>query len=65
MNDSPYAASIHTSNCITLHSDLRHMVEMLKTALGTSWKLRRMSRIRNGEVVMLYISATSGWIFMP
>ena len=46
MNDNRHAAFIHASNCITLHSDLVHMVEILKIAYGTSWKSRSRSCIR-------------------
>jgi len=53
MNDSLQSALIHAANYITLHSDLLHMVEKSKIAYGTSWKLRRMSWIRNGEDVAL------------
>jgi len=31
------------------------MVEIFEIACGTSWKLRRRSRIRNGEEVELYL----------
>jgi len=40
---------INTLNCITLHSDLVHIVEIVKIAHGRSWTLRRWSRMRNGE----------------
>jgi len=53
MDDSFQAALIYAANNITLHSDLLHKVETFKIAYGTSWKLRGMSRIRNGEDIGL------------
>jgi len=64
MYESCLAALLPASNCITLHSNLLHMVKILKIAKGTLWKLRRMSGIRNGEKVKLYISTTNGSISM-
>jgi hypothetical protein len=58
MNDSHHAASIHTSNCITLCSDLLEMVEILKIAYVTSWNFRRMHWIKNVEEIGLCISKT-------
>jgi len=52
--DLGHAKIIPISNCITLRSDLVHMVEIFHIACGTSWKLRRRSWIRNGEEVELY-----------
>jgi len=54
VKDDHHAASIHASNCITLHTDLVHMVEIDKIAYSTSWRSRRRSRIRDGEKVGLY-----------
>ena len=54
LNDNHHATFIHVSNCITLRTDLVHMVEIFEIACGTWRKLRRRSRIRNGEVVELY-----------
>jgi hypothetical protein len=42
---------MHVSNCITLRTDLVHVVEIFENACGTSWILRRRSWIRNGEEV--------------
>jgi hypothetical protein len=64
MNDSCHAAVIHASNCITLRSDMLHMVGILKIAGGISWKLRKMSWIRNGEEVGLHMSESSRCNFM-
>jgi len=64
MNDSHQAAIIHAAKNITLCSDLLHMVQIFKIAYSMSWKWRRMSSIRNGEDIGLYISNTSGWIVM-
>jgi hypothetical protein len=49
MNASRYAALLHPSNCITLHSDLLHMVENLKSACDTSWKSRKTSWKKIGQ----------------
>jgi hypothetical protein len=49
MNASRHAALVHATNCITLHLDLLHMVEKLKSAYGTSWKSRKMSWKKIGQ----------------
>jgi len=54
LNDDCHAAFIHISNCITLRTDLGHIAEIIKIVYGTSWKLRRRSRMRKGEKVRLY-----------
>jgi len=41
------------------------MVEIIESAYGTSWKLRRRSWIRKGEEVELYLPKTSEMIYMP
>jgi len=64
MIDSPHDASIHAFNCITLHPDLAHLVEILIIADGMSWILRRRSWRRKREEVRLHKSKTSGWIYM-
>jgi len=53
MNVSRQAGIIHAANYITLRSDLPHMGKKSRIAYGTSWKGKRMSRIRNGEDVAL------------
>jgi len=53
LNDDHCAAFIHVSNCVTLHTDLVHMVEIFEIAYGTWLKLRRRSWMRNGEDVEL------------
>jgi len=65
LNDNHHAKFIHVSNCITLRTDLVHMVEIFEIACGTSWKSRRRSSIRNGEEVELYLPKTSEMIHMP
>ena len=62
MNDDRHAAYDHASNCITLCTDLVHMVEMLKIAYGRSCKSWRMSWMKKGEGVGLNILKTSVWI---
>jgi len=64
MNDNHYSAFIRASNCTTLHSDLVHMVEILKIAYCMAWKSSRTSLMRKGEEVGLYISKTSGWVYL-
>ena len=64
MNDNHHAAYDDASNCITLCTDLVHMVQKLKIAYGRSWKSRRMSWMRKGEEVRLNISKTSVQICM-
>jgi len=44
MNDHHHVAFIHTSNYITLHSDLVQKVNILKIAYGRSLKSRRSVR---------------------
>ena len=53
-NDDRHAALIHASNSIILHSDLVHMIEIVKNAYGRSWKSRKRSWTRKGEQVGLY-----------
>ena len=65
LNDNCHAVFIHVFNCITLYTDLVHMVEIFEIARGTSWKSRRRSWIRNGEEVKLYLPKTSEMIYMP
>jgi hypothetical protein len=48
------AALIHASNGCTLRIDLVHTVEIVKCAYNWSWKLRRMSCMREAEEVKLY-----------
>jgi len=55
INDDRHAAFIHASTCITLCTDLVHMVEILKIAYGRSWKLRRKSWMNNGQEIGLKI----------
>ena len=64
MNDNRHTAYDHLSNCITLCTDLVHMVKMMKIAYGRSRKSRRMSWMRKGEDVGLNISKTSVQIYM-
>jgi len=54
LNDDRYTPFNHASNCITLHKDLVHMVEILETAYSSSWKLRRRSWMRKGVEVERY-----------
>jgi len=65
LNDNCHAILMHVSNCITLHTDLVHMVEIFEIGCGTSWKSRRRCWIRNGEEVELYLPKTSEMIYMP
>jgi len=65
LNDNRHAEFIHVSNCITLRTDLVHMVEILDIACGTYWRSRRRSCIGNGEEVELYLPKTSEMIYMP
>jgi len=64
LNDNRHAAFLHESNCIILHTDLVHMVQILEVAYGRSWTSRRRSWIRNGEEVKLYLPKTSEIIYM-
>jgi len=63
-HDDSYATRMHVSSCITLRTDLVHMVEIMKIAYGTSWKSRRRRLLRKVEEVKLYKSKTSGMIYM-
>jgi len=65
LNDHRHAAFIHVSNCMTLHSDLAHMVEIVEIAYVASWKSRRRSWIRIGEEVELYLPNICEMIYMP
>ena len=62
LNYNPHAQFIHLSNCITLRTDVVHMVEILEIACGMSRKSRWRSWIRNGEEVELYLPKTSEMI---
>jgi len=62
--DDCYAASIHSSNCITLLTDLVLTVEIFDIAYGTSWNVRRRSWMRQGEEVELYLPKLSKEIYM-
>jgi hypothetical protein len=64
MNGRRYPALVHAANCITVHSDLLHMVEIFKIAYGTSWKSRKMGWKRKGQEVGLYMSKISYWVCM-
>jgi len=65
MNDSCYAALIYASYFITLHWDLRDMVDIVKIVYCWSLKSRRQSLIRKGDEVGLYIWDNVIWIYMP
>jgi len=65
LNDNRHAAFIHVSKCITLRTDLVHMIEIFEIGCGMSWKSRRRSWIRNGEEVELYLPKTSEMNHMP
>jgi hypothetical protein len=65
LNDNRHAVFMHVSNCITLLTDLVHMVQIFEITCGTSWKSRRRSWIRHGEEVNLYLPETSEMIYMP
>jgi len=65
LNDNCQAAFIHVSNCITLRTDLVHIVEICKIAYGMSWELSRRSWMKKGKEVELYLPKTSEMIYMP
>jgi hypothetical protein len=65
LNDNHHAAFINSYNSMTLRTDLVHMVEIFEIACGMSWKSRRMSWIRNGEEVELYLPKPTEMIYMP
>jgi len=65
LNDNLHAAFINVSNCITLRTDLVHMIGIFEIAFDRSWKSRRRTWIRNGEEVELYWPKTSEMIYMP
>jgi len=44
----------HASNCMTLPTELVHMVEIVTIAHGRSWNLRRRSWMKKGEEVRQY-----------
>jgi len=54
MNAHHHVAFIHTSNYVTLRSDLAHIVNILKHAYARSWKSRRRNCIGQSEEVGLY-----------
>ena len=64
MNDDCHTAYDHASNCITLCTDLVHMVKMFKIAYARSWESQRMSWMRHGEEAGLNISITGVQIYM-
>lgn len=55
MNEDRHAAFDHISHCRTLCTDLVRMVHILNILAGRSWKSQRMSQIRKGVEVGLYI----------
>jgi len=65
MHDNCHAAFIKAVKSTTLHLALVHMVDILKIAYGRSWKLRKISLIRNGGTVRQYYSRIRGWVWMP
>jgi len=54
VNDHHHIASLHKSNCFTLHLDLVHMANILKIAHGRLWKSRRRNFIMQSEEVGRY-----------
>jgi hypothetical protein len=64
LNDDRRATFIHVSNCISLRTDLVHMVEIFEIAYGTSCESRRRSWIRDGEEIELYLPKTSELFYM-
>ena len=64
MNDGHHAAFVNATNCITLCTDLVHMVAISKIAYGRSCKSRRLSWMSKGEKVELNLSKTSVLIDM-
>lgn len=64
MNDDSHAEIIDGDNCISLYSDLVHMVEVLKIAYVTSWKSMRRSGIRKGKQVGGCKSTAIGWSYL-
>jgi len=65
LNDHCDAAVIHVSYCITLRTDLMHMVVIFEIAYGMSWKSRRRTWMRKGEEDELYLPKTSEIIYLP
>jgi len=59
MNGSRHAAFVHAANCITLRSDLLHMVEILEITYGTSSKSWKTSWKKKVQEVKLYMSKIS------
>lgn len=59
MTDNYYAAFVHASNCITLHSDQMNMVRIWKLINGKKWKSKKMSLIRTDEQFKQFKSQTS------
>jgi len=56
MNDDCHAAFIYPFNCMTGGTNLVHMVKILKITYSSSWKSRKISWMKNGKEVGLYIS---------
>jgi hypothetical protein len=65
LNDNRHAVFIHVFTCVSLRTELVHMVKIFVIVCGKSWKSRRRSWIRNGEEVKLYMTKTSEMIDMP
>jgi len=53
INDHHHVALLQSFTCITLRSDLMHMVQTMKIAYGRSWILRRSNWTRTSENVQL------------
>jgi hypothetical protein len=60
MNGSGHAASVHATDCVILHSNLLHMVEVVKISDGTSPKSMKMCSKKNSQKVGLYIVTIDG-----
>jgi hypothetical protein len=55
----------HSARTESFFPDVRYLVEKLKIGSGTSWESRRISWIRTGQDIGLYISKTSAWNCIP
>jgi hypothetical protein len=56
MNGSHHAALVNAAHCVTLRTNLLHMVKIVKIAYDPSWKSSKLSRKKNGQEFRLSMS---------
>jgi len=65
LNNDRHGACVPVTHCITLRTDLGHMVELFGQAHGTWWISTRRSWTLHGHQVELYLPKPSEMIYIP